>query len=219
MNKQASTAMWTAAAVTAALLLGACGGGDGDSKDEIKGADRGEAKSSPSAAPKEGTDTSPPERPQYELAKDAENVFEDAKTGDPKKDAILADNQRRINLIDRIVTTGKDVDDLKLYAKGSAFISASNYIKTYAEDNYSWAGTVRHYDQQVEVLGSKDAKVTFCVDDSKANDKNLKTGKVEHYESSDKGYTLKEVRLVRSEKGIWQANSEEVKRGAKRCEK
>ncbi|RCG22025.1 hypothetical protein DTL70_16265 [Streptomyces diacarni] len=218
MNKQASTAMWTAGAVAAALLLGACGSGD-DSQDEIKGA--GDSKPSKSAPASDSKSSAPrgDERPQYKLAEDAKNVFEDTKTGDPKKDEVVADNQRRINLTDRIVTTGKDADDLKLYAKGQAFIAASKYISTYADDDYSWAGTARYYNHEVEFLNGATAKITYCVDDSKANDKNLKTGKVERYDSGDGRDTLETSTVRRSKDKIWQSYSSRTKREAEECER
>ncbi|MGP3991418.1 hypothetical protein [Streptomyces sp. 3N207] len=218
MKKQASTAMWTAAALAASLLLGACGS-DGESKDKIDGAKDGGKKASKSASPSKSSGGADKQRPQYKLAKDAKNVFEETKTGDSKQDEILADNQRRINLVDRIITTGKDSDDLKLYASGEAFVSASKYIKAYADDKYSWAGKTRYYKQQVKILNSSTATVSYCVDDSKANDKNLKTGKLDHYESGDKKDTLETNRMRRSKSGIWQSFFSQTKRGAEECEK
>ncbi|MFE0875639.1 hypothetical protein ACFW4X_12260 [Streptomyces smyrnaeus] len=211
--------MWTAAALAASLLLGACGG-DGDSDDKIDGAKDGSKAATKSPSPSKSSDTGGRKAPdEIKLAKDAKNVFEDTETGDPKKDEVLADNQARINLVDRIITTGKDADQLKLYADGQAFISATKYIKAYSDDHYSWAGVTRYYNQQVEFLSSSTAQVSYCVDDSKANDKNLKTGKLDHYESGDKRDTLETSRLRRSKSGIWQSYSSQTKRGAEECEK
>lgn len=217
MNKQASTAMWTAAALAASLLLGACGS-DGGSDGKIDGADDGTKKPSKSPSPSQSSDPHSKRRPQYRLAKDAKNVFPEKQTGEAKKDDILADNQRRINLVDRIITTGKDADDLKLYAADQAFIEATKYIKAYADDGYSWAGTTRYYNQQVKILSEGTAQVSYCVDDSKANDKNLKTGKLDHYDSGDKRDTLETSRVRRSKAGIWQSYSSQTKRGAAQCE-
>ncbi|MGI5351791.1 hypothetical protein ACQEU8_26940 [Streptomyces sp. CA-250714] len=219
MNKQASTAMWTAAALAASLLLGACGS-DGGSKDKIDGA-KGEGKAeSKSPSPSKSSAGSGRQAPEeIKLAKDAKNVFEDAKTGDPKKDEVLADNQARINVVDRIITTGKSVNDLKLYADGQAFIDATKYIEEYTDDQYSWAGVTRYYNQQVKILDGSTAQVSYCVDDSKANDKNLKTGKLDPYESDDKRDTLETSRMRQSKSGIWQAYSSQTKRGAEECEK
>ncbi|MGY1435026.1 hypothetical protein [Streptomyces reniochalinae] len=216
MNKQASTAMWTAGAVAAALLLGACGSDDDGSQDEIKGA--GDNKPSKSAEPSKSSEPSPDDAPRYKLAKDAKNVFEDMETGDPKKDEALADNRRRINLTDRIITTGKNVDDLKNYAKRQAFVAASEYITAYADDKYSWAGVTRYYNHRVEFFSDTKAQITYCVDDSKANDKNLKTGKLDHYDSGKKRDTLETNRVEQNKNGIWQAYSSKRKQEAKECE-
>jgi len=212
--------MWTAAALAASLLLGACGS-DGGSDDKIDGA-KGEGKEaakspSPSKSSGDGAGRRAPE--EIKLAKDAKNVFEDAKTGDPKKDEVLADNQARINVVDRIITTGKSANDLKLYTDGQALIDATKYIEEYTNDQYSWAGVTRYYNQKVKILNSSTAQVSYCVDDSKANDKNLKTGKLDPYESDDKRDTLETSRMRRSKSGIWQAYFSQTKRGAEECEK
>ncbi|CAM3001017.1 hypothetical protein ACH4LN_31310 [Streptomyces albus] len=215
MNKQASTAMWTAAAVTAALLLGACGGGDGDSKDEIKGAD--DAKPSKTAAPRKSSAPSGPKDSEIKLAKDAKNVFEDAETGDPKKDAVLADNRRRINSIDRVITTGKDVDLVSVYSTGKAGISASEYILSFSRAGKSWAGVTRYYNQSVKLEGDDAAQVIFCADESKARNKIVKTGELEPNNGGDKNYIRTTMRMERNKEGVWQATAGTEKSGASEC--
>ncbi|MFL0397573.1 hypothetical protein [Streptomyces albus] len=215
MNKQASTAMWTAAAVTAALLLGACGGGDGDSKDEIKGAD--DTKPSKTAAPRKSSAPSGPKDSEIKLAKDAKNVFEDAETGDPKKDAVLADNRRRINSIDRVITTGKDVDLVKRYAKGDSLLAADKYILEAVNEKQSWVGVTRYYDQKVELVSDAVAQVSFCIDESKAKNKDLKTGKVEPNNGGDLNYIFTRLRVERNKDGVWQATSGTETAKAEKC--
>ncbi|UNS96477.1 hypothetical protein MMF93_08130 [Streptomyces tubbatahanensis] len=214
MNKQASTAMWTAGAVAAALLLGACGSDD-DSQDEIKGA--GDSKPSKSAPASKSSAPSQSEDSEIKLAKDAKNVFEDAKTDDPKKREVLADNQRRINSIDRVITTGKDVEQVALYSKGQAAISANEYILSFTKNGKSWAGVTRYYNQQVQLEGGEAAQVTFCADESKAKNKIVETGKLKPNNGGDKNYLLTSMRMERNKDGVWQATAGSETAGAEKC--
>ncbi|UNZ19855.1 hypothetical protein [Streptomyces sp. 891-h] len=217
MKKQASTAMWTAAALAASLLLGACGG-DGDSDDKIDGAKDGAKPSAKSSSPSASSSTSDRKAPdEIKLAKDAKNVFEAAETGDPKKDEVLADNQRRINAIDRVITTGKDVDQVTVYTTGKAAISANEYIRSFVKYGKSWAGVTRYYNQTVKLDGDKVANLTFCADESKAKNKILKTGKLEPNNGGDKNYIFSTLRMVRNKEGVWQATSGSETAGAAKC--
>lgn len=210
--------MWTAGAVAAALLLGACGSDGGGSKGEIKGAGDG-GKAAKSATPRESSAPSPGAEPPSEikLAKDAKNVFEDAKTGDPKKDAVLADNQRRINAIDRVITTGKDPDLVKKYAKGKSLLAADKYILEANRDRQSWAGVTRYYDQKVEMVSDTVAQISFCIDESKAKNKVLKTGKLEPNDGGALNYIFTRLRMERNTDGVWQATSGSETAKAKKC--
>ncbi|MFI8852439.1 hypothetical protein ACIGW3_19940 [Streptomyces sp. NPDC053499] len=217
MKKQASTAMWTAAALAASLLLGACGG-DGDSDDKIDGAKDGAKPSAKSSSPSASSSASDRKAPdEIKLAKDAKNVFEAAETGDPKKDEVLADNQRRINAIDRVITTGKDVDLVKKYAKGQSLLAADKYILDAQKDGQSWAGVTRYYDQKVELQSDTVAQIYFCIDESKAKNKILKTGKLEPNNGGDLNYIYTRLRMERSKDGVWQATSGSETAKAKKC--
>ncbi|MFE0761988.1 hypothetical protein [Streptomyces smyrnaeus] len=217
MKKQAGTAMWTAAALAASLLLGACGG-DGDSDDKIDGAKDGSKAATKSPSPSKSSDTGGRKAPdEIKLAKDAKNVFEDTETGDPKKDEVLADNQARINAIDRVITTRKDVDQVTVYAKGRAAISANEYIQSFLKNGKSWAGVTRYYNQAVKLDGDKIAHLTFCTDESKAKNKILKTGKLEPNNGGEKNYIFSTLRLERNKEGVWQATSGSETAGAKKC--
>ncbi|MFE9388263.1 hypothetical protein [Streptomyces sp. NPDC006784] len=220
MKKQAGTAMWTAAALAASLLLGACGS-DGGSKDKIDGAEGGTGESS-KRRPSPSKSSGPSEHKgpdEIKLAKDAKNVFEDTGTGDPKKDEVLADNQARINAVDRVITTGKEPDLVKVYAKGKSLLASNKYILDFADDGMSWAGVTRYYDQKVEFTGKSDARVTFCADESKAQNKVIKTGKLEPNDAGDQNYVFASFHTKRNSDGVWQAVSGSSQRGAKQCMK
>jgi hypothetical protein len=132
-----------------ALLLTGCGGSDSSDpkdSDKIAGADAGSGSSKPSAsAPGDGI-----ERPEIKLPSDVENVFEGGTTGDPVKDAVLADNERRINSIDEAITVdARKYPALKFYSKGDALMSAASYIMSFRDENRSFTGKTRYYDREV----------------------------------------------------------------------
>jgi hypothetical protein len=210
--------MWTAAALSASLLLGACGG-DGGSDDEIDGAKKGDSPASKSTSPKGSSASSGHGKApdEIKLAKDAKNVFEKTKTGDPKKEEVLADNQRRINSIDRVITTGKDRKLVKVYAKGQSLVAANKYILDAIKDQKSWAGETRYYDQKVDLRSSTLAQVSFCIDESKAKNKVLKTGKLEPNNGGDLNYIFTTLRMERNKDGVWQATSGSETAKAKKC--
>ncbi|MGV9502287.1 hypothetical protein ACWDQ0_28800 [Streptomyces sp. NPDC003642] len=217
MNRPARlvTAVLTA---SAALLLTACGSGGGDesSSDKIAGADAAETPSaSPSgSAPADGID-----RPEIELPSDMKLVFEGRQTGDATKDAILADNQRAVSTVWQAVAYG----DLK--KSGMAFYytdSALRGVYNYAKDNNarktSWAGTLRYFDRQVTVFDKASGALTYCVDESKANVKDLKTDKVKVTATSPDSYVYYNAAVKKDKQGVWQIWSLHEDRGSQRCQ-
>ncbi|MFG3253616.1 hypothetical protein [Streptomyces sp. NPDC048172] len=216
MRKQ-SAAMWTAGALAGVLLLGACGGGGGDedkgdgAKGEIAGADKAAKSASPSAS------SDKIKRPEIKLASDAKNVFEKTETGDPAKDAVLADNQRRVNSIDQVITRNKNLDAMKFYAKDSLLLENMKYAKGYLDEGISWAGKTRFYAQKVELTGKNTATVSYCIDESKSRTKVRKTGKLKPNNGGDKNYVHDTVQLERNKQGVWQGANGESEPGGKKC--
>ncbi|MFD4632090.1 hypothetical protein ACFVYR_26470 [Streptomyces sp. NPDC058284] len=221
MNRRPT--LLAAAALTAAavLSLSACGGGDGDSNDKIAGADSdsgGKKKESPT--PKSSDDGI--DRPEIKLPKDVKNVFEGGRTGDPKKDAVLADNERRINSIDEAITDdAKTQPALKFYSSGDALLTAADYIQGFRKEGKSFVGTTRYYDRRVTFLKEGVAAVAYCQDATKTYPKDLKTGKVDRSipESAD-DYGFYNTRLRKNADGVWQTESVTyVEEATKKCMK
>ncbi|MFI6806513.1 hypothetical protein ACIBO6_16035 [Streptomyces luteogriseus] len=217
MNRPARlvTAALTA---SAALLLTACGSGGGDdsSSDRITGADSGDKTSaSPSAsASADGID-----RPEIKLPSDMKLVFEGQQTGDAFKDAILADNEQAVSTVWQAVASG----DLKksgigFYYTETALTGVYNYAKDNNARKTSWAGTLRYFDRQVTVFDKTSAALTYCVDESKANVKDLKTDKVKVVETSPDSYVYYNASLKRDEQGVWQIWKLHEDRGSQRCQ-
>jgi hypothetical protein len=203
---------------SAALLLTACGSGGGDesSSDKIAGADSAET---PSASPSVSASADGIDRPEIKLPGDMKNVFEDRQTGDPQKDAILADNERAVSTVDQAMAYG----DLKksgmgFYYTDSALAGVYNYAKDNIARKTSWAGTLRYFDRQVSVFDKTSAALTYCVDESNANVKDLKTDKVNVVETSPESYVYYNTGVKKNKEGVWQIWSLHEDRGAKRCQ-
>jgi hypothetical protein len=206
-----------ALAATAALLLTACGSGDDKSSDndQIAGADQGgsEESPSPSASASDSVD-----RPEITFPSDVENVFESWKTGDATKDAVLADAQGSVNAVDDAILRGdKDSSTLQFYRRGEALVSAAKWIQAWLDEDLTWTGKTRYFDASVKVFDKDTAAVSYCADESKAFNKNRKTGKVDKSPSGESPYVTYNTRLEKSEKGVWLTTSVLSKRGDKTC--
>lgn len=218
MNRRPALLAASALTAAAVLSLSACGGSDdGGSKanDKIEGAESGEKRESPSpTASDDGI-----ERPEIKLPKDVKNVFEGGETGDPKKDAVLADNERRINSIDEAITVdAKEHPALKFYSSGEALLSAAQYVQGFYKDGRSFVGATRYFDREVTFLKSGTAAVTYCVDETKSYPKDRKTGKVDKsIPASNDDYGFYNTRLKKNAKGVWQTESVTSTTGAKQC--
>ncbi|MFJ3710783.1 hypothetical protein OG204_24325 [Streptomyces sp. NBC_01387] len=218
MNRRSLPVVATLAAATA-LLLSACGGSDDNPKDmgKIAGADSGNEKpsSSPSASP---SDTAG--RPNITLAKDMKNVFEGGTTGDPVKDAVLRDNEQRISSLDDAINARSlDRPAFNFYNAGDAALSAAKWVKGFFDSGITWTGEVRYYDRKVTSLKMNVATLTYCSDESKSYNKDLKTGK-KSGEVSDPTDSLVfyNTRLKKNNDGTWQTTEVFSQRGSKQCQ-
>ncbi|WKX70962.1 hypothetical protein [Streptomyces sp. XD-27] len=206
-----------AALLTAAsLALTACGGDSkSDGKDKIDG-----AKNTPTAAAP--TTTAPGDgikRPEIKLPGDVKNVFEPKQTGDPKQDAVLADNERAINSIDEAITKGKgDHLGLKFYSKGSALVEATRYIQSFYAADTTFVGVTRYYDRKVTFVKDGAAVVTYCGDESKAYSKDRKTKKVTKASPSPSDYTFYSERMEKNKLGVWQSSNVISEEASKKCQ-
>ncbi|MCX5204940.1 hypothetical protein OG897_26230 [Streptomyces sp. NBC_00237] len=199
-----------------ALAVTACGGSGAEpsgKSDKIAGADAGKPKAAPStkADPVAG-------RPKIVLPEDVRNVFEDGPTGDPAKDAVLADSERRVNSVDAAITIGgKTGEAVTFYSSGDALITATNYITSFYKDGKTFTGTTRFYDREVTSLKGTAAEVTYCLDASKTYPKDRKTQKVSHPAGSPSDYVHYRTGLRKNAKGVWQTVTVQSTEGAKQC--
>jgi len=207
----------TALAATAALLLTACGGGGDNNKgnDKIAGANAGSGKSaSPSASASSATD-----RPKITFPSDAKNVFEDQKTGDATKDAVLADSAMSVSSMDDAIFKGStDTKALGFYNADKGLNAAITFVQGYINKNYTWIGETRYFDRKVTLSGDSQAYVTYCSDESKSFLKNKKTKKVDNTPTSADSYVLYHTSLAKNSRGVWQTTNIVSNRGDKACQ-
>ncbi|MGW6061116.1 hypothetical protein [Streptomyces sp. NPDC055189] len=203
------------AALCTALLLTACGGSADDmGNDKIAGTDEGGTESASASPSADGID-----RPEIKLASDMENVFDGQEAGDAVKNAILADNERRINATDAALATGDLTHSaLAFYATDRALTGLYEYAKGNIDKNTSWAGTVRYFDRRVTVFSKTSAAVTYCVDESRANLKDRKTNKVTKAETSPDSYVFYNTAMKKNKDGVWQTRDLGEDRGSQKCQ-
>ncbi|MET9718448.1 hypothetical protein ABZZ46_23895 [Streptomyces rochei] len=209
-----------AAALTAAvtLLLSGCGGSDSEDsgKDEIAGADTG---ASASASPSPSASEDGVDRPEIKLPSDVKNVFESGSTGDPVKDAVLADNERMINSIDEAITVdAEEHPALKFYSKDNALIAAASYVQSFYEAGTTWTGSTRYYDREVTLSGENAATVTYCGDETKSYSKDRKTKEVKKTPGDADDYVSYSARVQKNADGVWQTTNVVSERGAEKCQ-
>ncbi|WP_405931349.1 hypothetical protein [Streptomyces sp. NBC_00827] len=217
--KRRSLPVAAALAAAASLLLTACGSGDDkpSDNDKIAGADQSGAEESvsPSASALETA-----ERPKITLAEDMENVFEGGKTGDAVKDAILYDNTQAVSAMDEaIYTRSLQKASFGAYMAGDAARDATVWVQGFYDDGITWTGKVRYYNREITSLEKNVATLTYCSDESKSFNKNLKTGKTSGAVSDPEDYVVfYNTHLQKDAKGIWQMTDLISKRGASQCQ-
>jgi hypothetical protein len=209
MNPKYGTVVFTAAA---ALLLTGCGDG-------TDSADKGANSATPSASVSASALSEGVERPVIKLPKDVTEVFEDDRTGDPRKDAVLADNEERIKAVTEAITVDSEQHPaLEFYSAGDALITAAEYIKTFYDDGRSFVGETRYYDREVTFLKDGAAVVTYCQDGTETYPMDRRTKKVDwSVPASPNDYVFYNTRLERNADGIWQTTSVTSVAAAKRC--
>ncbi|MFE0787457.1 hypothetical protein CJD44_07780 [Streptomyces sp. alain-838] len=214
------TTATAAAALTAAvtLLLSGCGGSDSEDsgKDKIAGADTG---ASASASPSPSASADGIDRPEIKLPSDVKNVFEGDSTGDPVKDAVLADNERMINSIDEAITVdAEEHPALKFYSKDNALIAAASYVQSFYEAGTTWTGSTRYYDREVTLSGENAATVTYCGDETKSYSKDRETKEVKKTPGDADDYVSYSARVQKNADGVWQTTNVVSERGSEKCQ-
>ncbi len=202
---------------TAVLLLTACGVGDDRSSanDQSTSADAGDTATpaSPNASA-----SGPAGRPQITLPKGVVNKFEGWETSDRAEDAVLSDVAQTVNAVDDAILRGDtDSATLAYYRQGKALVSAQKWVQAWLDEDLTWTGVTRYFNPTVKVADSDTAAVVYCADESKAYNKNRKTGKVDKSPSDESPYVTYSTQLKKNSDGVWQTTEVLSKRGDKSC--
>jgi hypothetical protein len=214
--KRRSLPVAAALVASASLLLTACGGGGEQSKgnDKIAGAETGKSSASPSASASEDA----VQRPKVTLPADVKEVFEGWHATDTADAGALADAKRRIEATDAAIANNNlNSKAIPYYYTGKALLGAADWIKGYTDDNYTITGTTRYYSPQFTKYDKDSVGLAYCSDESKAFDKNRKTGKVDKTAVTNKSYVFYNTRMDRNAKGVWQTSMLASVRGSAKC--
>lgn len=218
--KRRSLPVAAALVASAALLLTACGGDDGESKDNDKIAGAGTG-SEPSASPTASASASAASvgRPKIELPSDLTYTFEWPKTGDKDKDAALNDSEQFLKAVDLAIAEQNPLHEAYLYySEGEAAAGSEEFIQGFVDNKGRITGAKRYFDAKVNVNSDGTAGLVYCEDQSKAYDKNLTTGKTNVTAASKNSYVLFSSRLRVNEHGIWITETLTSERGSSVCQ-
>ncbi|MFI5855004.1 hypothetical protein [Streptomyces parvulus] len=209
-------ALLTAAALTAALTLSACGGGDDDSGDNDKIAGANTGTSSAPASP--STDGSAG-RPKIELPADLTYTFDWPESGDKDEKAVLADSQQFIKAVDMAIA---DQDPLskayRFYSEGEAAAGSQKFIQEFVDYKDRITGAKRYFDANVKINSDGTAAFIYCEDQNKAYNKSLKTGKTDMTPASKDNFVLYSSRLRVNKQGVWVTETLTSQRGSAACQ-
>ncbi|MEV0980770.1 hypothetical protein [Streptomyces sp. NPDC049915] len=199
----------------AALSLTACGSGDSSNdKHKIAGADTGSASPSPS-----GSSSPKADRPTIDVPPDLSYTFDWPKTGDPEKDAVLADSKESIKAVDLAIVHQNALDKAYLYYyEGEAAAGTQKFIQNYVDHKASITGSYRFYAPQVAVDKDGTASFTYCEDQGKAYVKYLQTNKVKKTGVSAKSYVIYHTSLTKNGEGVWVIRKMISQSGSAECQ-
>ncbi|MEU0766915.1 hypothetical protein [Streptomyces albogriseolus] len=212
MNRRPTLLTALALTATAALTLSACGS-DNDKAGGTQ-ADGGNKRASVSTSA-----ATSPDRPKIALPADLELTFEGGETGDPVKDAILADNAERMRAVDAAITgTDPEGKALAFYNTGKALQAAQDWVAQFEEAGATLTGEARYYDREVTLTGDRSATLVFCADESRGFSKDKKTNEIHKTPVTKNSYVLYNMRLSKYVEGVWQTSQIISTRGATQCQ-
>jgi hypothetical protein len=213
-----STLPIAAAALSAGLLLTACGGGGADNSDKIQPSSTTANPTATSAVPTATADAV--KRPSTALPKDLTMAFDWPKTGDATKDAVLGDGEQYIRALKRASAEDNLKDPAyQFYSRDDALSYAHDQIKANVDGGYAPMGQDHYYSAKVGLVRSGSATLSFCRDQSKVFSKVVKTGKVLRSAPNADSFIQYNLLLVKDghSNGVWQTSQITVIEGAKQC--
>jgi hypothetical protein len=210
-----------ALAASAGLLLTACGGGGSDGSDQIQ--------PSVTAAPTTvAASTAPPPTkpagraaPHFELPSDVTIDFSGFTDDDTTQKTVLQDATYAATAVVETEVLGrpKETPNFKRYFTGMHGAELADQLISYGKAGKVATGAFRYYRPQVTVNKAADSvTVAFCEDQSKAYDKDVKTGKVNVTTPSLDSFSSWTYVMSKGSSGEWQVFDYKWVQGVKKCQ-
>jgi hypothetical protein len=207
-----------ALAVSAGLLLTACGGGGDDGSDKIQpSASTGAPSATASATP---TQASGPEAPKFALPSDITVDFKGFDSSDPKKKAALTDATYAAKAVLEFEakTYTKETVNFKRFWTGLHGAEFADSIISQGKDGTVVTGEFHYYSPVVKSLQAGNLSIQYCEDQRKAYSKDSKTGKVTVTTPSSADFMSWTLLLTKGPSGDWQVFDHQWVEGAKQCQ-
>ncbi|MFD3586466.1 hypothetical protein [Streptomyces sp. NPDC058683] len=158
-------------------------------------------------------------RPKFELPADLTLTFEDSRTGDPVKDAVLADSAEGVRATDAAIAgTDPKGEGIAYYNTGKALEATLSWVAQWKKADATITGVARYYDRKVTLTSKTSAILTFCGDESKGFSRDKKTKKIDKTPVTKNSYVSYNTRLDKNADGVWQTSQIISVRGAARCQ-
>ncbi|WP_435172526.1 hypothetical protein [Actinacidiphila sp. bgisy145] len=209
-----------AAVTAAALLLAACGGGS-TSSDKANSSDSPTGSASATATTASPTQAAGPTAPKFDLPSDIKVNFDGFDSSDPTNKAVLLDATYAATSVVEMEALGKlaETPNLKRFFTGDHGAALADQMISYARTGKVATGTIRYYGPKVTVnKAAGSVNVFFCEDQSKAYDKDAKTGKVTVTEPSLRSYNSWTYVMSKASSGEWQVVDYSWVHGVKKCQ-
>ncbi|MFF0808790.1 hypothetical protein [Streptomyces albogriseolus] len=201
-------------ALAVALTLTACGGNDTDAP--AKGSDKASAAAQPLPSP--SAPAADGGRPVIKLPSDVTHAFDWGTTGDPVKDAVLADTEQRIKAVDLAIAEQDPLHEAyRFYSEGTAAAGSQRYIQEFVDHKARTTGFTRFYDADVTVHEDGTAALVYCEDQSRAFNKFLETGKTDVTPVTKNSYVIYAATVRKNGNGVWVTERLSSQRGSARC--
>jgi hypothetical protein len=207
-----------ALAVSAGLLLTACGGG-GSASDKIQPTATSAAPTTTTASPTP-TQAAGPNAPKFTLPSDITIDFKGFDNSDPAKKAALTDATYAATAILEFEakTYTKETPNFKRFWTGAKGAQYADSIISQGKDGNVITGTYHYYQPVLTTLQSGNASVQYCEDQRKGYLKDPRTGKVFVTTPSLKDFRLWTVAMAKGPAGDWQVYDFKWLKGDKTCQ-
>ncbi|MET9392577.1 hypothetical protein ABZY20_19650 [Streptomyces sp. NPDC006624] len=188
--------------------------GHGSGNDEIAGAETGKV------GPSTPSSSEPAEKnaPSFDFPRDLKVAVDRESSGDPVKDAILRDTayaaQARVEAFAR---SESRTANMSRYFGANALSFWVGRVEAFKKDGLTVTGGYRYFNFEVTDVSEGTAAVRYCEDQSKAFNKEIKTGKVRRTKPSDKSFVLYTAQAARGAAGDWQVTQQSWKKGDPAC--